>query len=377
MQGWMIALIVVAGVIALLAIAFLTGALVFVHIMLGKRKELSENKRKKLGHNSEKFGVDSSWFNKVADRTFERSITAYDGVKLGARVIKQSERTGRVAICCHGYGATLGSTQVQAKMFYDRGFDVFMLAMRGHKGSDGKVGMAWIDRFDLSRWVDKIIGEYGAEVKIALYGISMGGSTVVAYAGMNPPSQVKCVVEDCGFSSQYDQYTASLKSVKLPQCFIHLFNAGLRLVHGYSLYDADIAALAGKMSLPALFIHGDADDFVPFALGQKLFDACASEDKTFVAVPNAGHGCAYVADKEKYTAAFTEFIDKHVEGSELVHFPEPEPEPEQSTTDEEGKSEQPVAEEGQPEQPTEESAKIEQSVANGEKPSGDGAPAEA
>ena len=321
MQGWMIALIVIAAFIALAAIAFLAGTLIFVHAILGRRKELDEKTKQKKGYSADKYGVDPAWFDFVVASTSKATITAYDGVRLSAKIIRQSEPTGRVAVCCHGYGATLSSTQVQAKMFYDRGYDVYMLAMRGHKDSGGKVGMAWIDRFDLSRWIDRIITDYGESVQIALFGVSMGGSTVVAYSGMDPKPQIKCVIDDCGFSSQYDEYVACLKTAGLPKCAIHMFNTGVKLVHGYSIYDADITKLAGKMTLPALFIHGTADDFVPFALGQKLFDACASAEKSFVSVEGAGHACAYAADKEKYTAAFTEFIDKHVEGSALVHDP--------------------------------------------------------
>ncbi|MCH5155008.1 MAG: alpha/beta fold hydrolase [Clostridiales bacterium] len=321
MQGWMIALIVVAAFIALVAIAFLAGMLIFVHAILGRRKELSEQAGQKKGYTADKFGVDPVWFDFAEKTTSQATITAYDGVKLGARIIRQSEPTGRVAVLCHGYGATLRSTQVQAKLFYDRGFDVYMLAMRGHKGSGGKVGMAWIDRFDLSRWIDRIVTDYGEQVQIALFGVSMGGSTVVAYAGMEPKPQVKCVIDDCGFSTQYDEYIACLKAARLPKCSIHLFNAGVKLVHGYSLYDADITKLAASMTCPALFFHGTADDFVPFDLGQKLFDSCASPEKSFVAIDGAGHACAYITDKEKYVSAFTEFIDAHIEGSQLVHEP--------------------------------------------------------
>lgn len=342
MQGWMIALIAVAAFIALVAIAVLAGALICVHAILGRRKELSEKAKKKKGYDANKFGVDSSWFDTVAATTSQATISAYDGVKLGARIIRQAEPAQRVAVLCHGYGATLGSTQAQVKMFYDRGFDVYMLAMRGHKGSGGKVGMAWIDRFDLSRWIDRIITDYGESVQIALYGISMGGSTVISYMGMTPQPQVKCVIDDCGFSSQYDEYIACLKAAKLPKCSIHLFNMGLKLVHGYTLYDADITQFAKNMTVPALFFHGMADSFVPFALGQKLYEACASSEKSFVAVEGAGHGLSYATDKDKYSAAFTEFIDKHVEGSELVHLPDEKPAVE----------EQPAAEDGAPAEET-------------------------
>lgn len=310
MQAWMIILISVAAAVASIMVAVIVGALIFVHCILGRRKRLSDKKCKKLGYTPENYGMDVSWFDVVGERIDEVSITSFDGISLGAVRIAQPEKSKRVAICCHGYCATKRSTQMQAKMFYDRGFDVFMLAMRGHMGSGGKVGMAWLDRFDLMRWIDKVVTDYGSDVEIALYGISMGGSAVIAVAGMTPPSQVKCVIDDCGFNSQYDEYLVCLKNAKLPKCAIHLFNAGVRLVHGYSIYDADFSPLAKNIKIPALFFHGEADGFVPIALGKRLYESCGSPDKKFVSVPDAAHGCAYVKDKERYSLEFNTFLDK-------------------------------------------------------------------
>lgn len=306
MQGWMIALIVIAAVVLLAAIAVVSGALVFIHSVLGRRKPQAD------GDIPEKYDVDVSWFNDKEDYSQKLSITAYDGIKLGATLIKQPEKPSLVAVCCHGYGANARSVQRQAQMFYERGFDVLLPNMRGHEGSEGKVGMAWIDRFDLLRWIDKVIALYGEDVSIALFGISMGGTTVVAAAGMDIPKQVKCLIDDCGFASHYDQCLASLKHAKLPKCFMHLYNMGLKLVHGYSLYDADFTTLAANVKIPALFIHGESDRFVPFENGKKLYDACGSAEKKFVAVHGAEHACAYSKDKETYTAEFTGFIDKYM-----------------------------------------------------------------
>ncbi|MDE6293679.1 MAG: hypothetical protein K2L88_03555, partial [Clostridiales bacterium] len=66
MEGWMIVLIAVAAFIALVAIAFIISALVFVHAILGRRKELSEKTKQKKGYTANKFGVDSAWFDTVA-----------------------------------------------------------------------------------------------------------------------------------------------------------------------------------------------------------------------------------------------------------------------------------------------------------------------
>lgn len=340
MQGWMIALIILACVIAFIAVAFLIGSLVAVHIILGRRKP----RRADNNNNAQRYGINMSWFNGVKDVSKTLALTAYDGVKLSATLIKQQSHSDRVAVCCHGYGSCERDMQVQAKLFYDRGFDVLLPSMRGHGKSGGKVGVAWIDRFDLLRWIDKLIEVYGENVNIALCGISMGGSTVIAAAGMNPPSQVKCVINDCGFSSQKDVYSSR---VKFPALALLPLAAGVKLVHGYSIGDADITALAKNMTMPALFIHGDADKFVPYALGEKLFNACASIDKQLLTIEGAGHALAYAADTQKYTDAFNAFVDKHIQGSEFVFdsdtlIPQQQEEEKAPTADTETPNEEPA-----------------------------------
>ena len=335
----MIALIVTAAVIAVVAVVAATWSLTAVHLLLGRRKPKSVAETGSEAPDG-KYGVDFKWW-KSADAFSERvSITAYDGVKLGAKLLKHAEPNGRVAICCHGYGARAVSVQPQAKLFYDRGFDVLVPFMRGHEGSEGKVGMAWIDRFDILRWVNKIIDVYGETVSVVLFGISMGGSAVAAAAGMDPPPQVKCFIDDCGFPSQVEQYRACFSSLT-----VRMIKTGVKLVHGYYADDADIAALAKNARIPALFFHGDKDELVPSALGRKLFEACGSEDKKFVTAAGAGHGRAYATDPETYAAEFTEFIDKHVPGSELViqqpDLPADEP------TEQGGDAEAPQADEPQ------------------------------
>ncbi|MDE6401837.1 MAG: lysophospholipase, partial [Clostridiales bacterium] len=188
------------------------------------------------------------------------------------------------------------------------------------------------------RWIDKIVSIYGDKVQIVLCGVSMGGSTVVAAAGMNPPPQVKCVIDDCGFSSQVDVYAAHIG--KLPQTLGLLpLYVGARLVHGYSIKDADITTLAKNMTVPALFIHGEADKFVPMSLGQKLYDSCSSENKRLFTVPDAAHALAYATDRTAYTDVFNAFIDEYVDGCEFVFdsnslIPEaPAEEPKQDTSD--------------------------------------------
>lgn len=309
MQGWMIAFIVIAGVVLALALAFLIGSFAAVKHILGRRVTPS-------GESPEKYGVDIAWFESLAALTETVEIKSYDGLALRAILLRQPESDARakVAICQHGYGATPRSMQPQAKIFYERGYNVLLPAARAHANSEGKyIGMAWLDRFDLLRWIDKAVALFGTTASIALAGTSMGGSTVIAAAGMGLPSQVKCVINDCGFSSQREEYAANITRVKLPVSLKLLpLSVGVRLALGYSLNDADIVPLAKKMSVPALFIHGEKDTFVPYSLGVRLYEACGSSDKQFYSVPEASHAMAYAVDPDKYVEVFGAFVDKHI-----------------------------------------------------------------
>lgn len=309
MQGWMIAFIVIAGVVLALALAFLIGSLVAVKKILGRRVTPS-------GNSPEKYGVDTAWFDSLSALAETVEIKSYDGLTLRAILLRRPESDARakVAICQHGYGATPHSMQPQAKLFYDRGYNVLLPAARAHANSEGKyIGMAWLDRFDVLRWIDKTVELFGATTNIALVGTSMGGSAVVAAAGMGLPPQVKCVIDDCGFSSQREEYAANITRVKLPTALKLLpLSVGVRLRLGYSINDADIVPFAQKMRVPALFIHGEKDTFVPYAFGVKLYEACGSTDKEFYSVPEASHAMAYAADPDKYVETVGTFVDKYI-----------------------------------------------------------------
>ena len=65
-----------------------------------------------------------------------------------------------------------------------------------------------------------------------------------------------------------------------------------------------------QMKLPLLLAHGQADTFVPCHMSQSAFDACVSEDKVFLCVPNAGHGKSFLVQPQEYKTALREFFDR-------------------------------------------------------------------
>lgn len=66
-------------------------------------------------------------------------------------------------------------------------------------------------------------------------------------------------------------------------------SASLRLLHGFALACGDCRANAGKIRLPWLAIHGDADKVCPVSGSRTLIDALGSPDKRLVTFPGLLH----------------------------------------------------------------------------------------
>ncbi|WP_341866030.1 alpha/beta hydrolase [Paenibacillus ferrarius] len=60
-----------------------------------------------------------------------------------------------------------------------------------------------------------------------------------------------------------------------------------------------------------MFIHGDADTFVPFEMVGELYDAAGGKKELFV-VPKARHAKAYQTDPTGYENRVTSFIAKYI-----------------------------------------------------------------
>ena len=124
---------------------------------------------------------------------------------------------------------------------------------------------------------------------------------------------VKCFVEDCGYTSVWDEFSNELKtSFGLP-AFPLMYTASwlCDLKYGWNFREASALAQVAKCELPMLFIHGDADDYVPTWMVYPLYEAKPGEKELWL-VPGAGHAYSYRDNREEYTAVVRAFVGKYV-----------------------------------------------------------------
>ena len=70
----------------------------------------------------------------------------------------------------------------------------------------------------------------------------------------------------------------------------------------------DTLAAVKQLSLPLLIIHGTRDELIPFSMGQALYDASPSPQKTFRPVRGGGHNDTYLLAGEEYYRWWGEFL---------------------------------------------------------------------
>ena len=220
------------------------------------------------------------------------------------------------AVVCHGYIGEPADMAKYAYHFHELGMDVLMPAARGHERNidTGLIQMGGTDAQDLLGWVDDIVARDG-EARIMLFGVSMGGAEVMMASGLDGLSDnVALIVEDCGYTSVWDEFALQLNNVfHLPSFpILNVADAACLLRAGYTFEGASAVESLRSASVPMLFIHGDEDTFVPFSMLDECYGACASEEKEKLVVEGAGHGLSASTDPELYWSTVDAFLEKHL-----------------------------------------------------------------
>lgn len=232
---------------------------------------------------------------------------------LHADFYEAAEPSDVYAISCHGYTGMPSQNSIYTRRFYNMGFNVLLPYLRGHGKSEHKYcTMGWLDRFDIIDWINFIIDK-NPNAKIILHGVSMGAATVMLTTGENLPDNVVCCIEDCGFTSFWDEYSLQIKEMfnLPPDIVLNIANLAAKVKIGFDLKEISPLDAVKSSRTPTLFIHGDKDSFVPFWMNYPLYKNAACEKERLV-VTGATHAASGYCYPEIYWDAITKFINKYI-----------------------------------------------------------------
>lgn len=303
----------VAGTIAFLFFMLTVVLGIIAYFVTIQRTALIGRKMNKRFHKRiEKYGIDYSWFD---ENQPEKMMIENEGLKLCGFLVRAKKFSNKVAIINHGYFQNHKDMQVFAQLFLEKGYNVFMPDARAHGESEGNtVGMGWLDRKDLSAWINVMIEVFGKEAKIVLFGVSMGAATCCMTAGEQLPKNVKCVISDCVYDSAYSQFAYVLKKRTFLGEFpvIKIANRFAKWIGKYSLRDASTIKQVAKTKLPILFIHGSKDNFVPAYMSHNLFHTVKPNLREIYISNGADHLLAYKTNPKEYSDRVDKWLEKWV-----------------------------------------------------------------
>ncbi len=255
--------------------------------------------------------VDSLRLHKALKDTF---ITNTEGVRLHALYAQAPRHTSHTAVIIHGYTDSARRMLMIGYLYHhDLGYNILLPDLQYHGKSGGQaIQMGWKDRLDVLRWMAVADTLFGGHTHQVVHGISMGAATTMMVSG-EKESYARCFVEDCGYTSAWDEFGYELQSMfglpKFP--LLYTASALCKLRYGWSFGEASALKQVAKCHKPMLFIHGGNDTYVPTRMVYPLYQAKPSPKELWI-VPGVEHALSYKTHRVEYTRRVKEFTRKYI-----------------------------------------------------------------
>ncbi|MGR3514118.1 MAG: alpha/beta hydrolase [Paracoccaceae bacterium] len=193
----------------------------------------------------------------------EHFFTTDDGARL---VVWQAvARDGYPTILYfQGNAGTLQDRAARLLTFAELGYGIVAPAYRGSSGSTGAPDEALLV-------ADAIAIADDLEGPVVLYGESLGAAVAIQLAAKGVG---QAIVLEAPFTSLVDLIAAQYPMEDLDDTITQRWESLMAI-------DA--------VTQPMMVIHGEDDRLVPVSMGQAIFEAAGSSDKTFLTVAEGGH----------------------------------------------------------------------------------------
>lgn len=206
----------------------------------------------------------------------------------------------RTAIVVHGW-RNCGIDFLYLARIYEKlmGYNVVIPDLHAHGLSEGEaVNMGWLDRQDVLHWMSIFQTD-----TMVVHGVSMGGATTMMVSGEPTPAGVQDIrfIDDCGYTSVWDEFKGELKKqFSLPPFpLMHTASLLCQLRYGWNFQEASAVKQVKRCKWPMLFIHGDEDSFVPTWMVYELCEAKPAPKEQWITT-GTEHALSYKNHKAEY-----------------------------------------------------------------------------
>ena len=299
---------VLLGIIALLFVVSVGASFYFFHVA-----QIREEKSF-INNNGRSKGTPIYAYEQSFDQLTKETLwMTNQGLKQDAWYVPAETATNKTVIVVHGFTNDKEDMKPYAWMFHELGYNVLMPDNMSHGDSEGQIiGYGWNDRLNVIKWAEMLV-ELNSDSEITLFGVSMGAATVMMASGEESlPDQVVNIIEDCGYSSVWDELKYQAKEMYNLPAFPILYEVSAisKIRAGFSYGQASSVNQLKNNTRPVLFIHGSDDTFVPTSMVYKNYQATQGEKELYI-VKGAGHAKSFETDPQAYIEKISTFLKKY------------------------------------------------------------------
>jgi len=244
-------------------------------------------------------------------------ISAPDGTLLRGTYIETEKNLHRTVILLHGLYQNRSMCLPYAAIYHNLGYNVLLVDQRGH-GESGGAHTEWgiSEVGDIEAWVHWLRKEDQLSI-IGLHGISLGGAMALLYAGSEHGSQLAFCVADSSYGNilrlgkdkafDWLQNSKAIWGVNIVTPF---FQAAMFYHTHKFLSDIEPLQAVKHITVPVLILHGGADELIPVATAEDLYQMCGSNSKKIYIFKKTPHAVAIEKNYNEYRRVLTGFLEQ-------------------------------------------------------------------
>jgi uncharacterized protein len=241
------------------------------------------------------------------------TLLTKEGFKLSCWLVRQPANAKGTVIYLHGVGDCKIGGIPYARLFYGRGFNVFLYDSRRHGRSEGQYcTYGFYEKLDLSAAIDYLMSRTDIRIgKIGVFGTSMGAAVALQAAAID--QRIEAVVAEASFTDlRTIMVDYQKRNIKLPWHFLRnlAMSRSQKLAQFKARYVSPIYAVQG-VHKPILFIHGTDDTRIRAEYSRALYNN-ANQPKELLLIHKGDHTDLLNVGGSEYEQRIVSFFEKYL-----------------------------------------------------------------
>jgi len=243
------------------------------------------------------------------------NLKTKQGYRLSCWFVRQPKQVRGTIIYLHGLGDCKIGGVPYARLFYGKGFNVFLYDSRRHGNSEGQYcTYGFHEKHDLSIAIDYLKSLTDIQIgKIGVIGTSMGAAVALQAAAID--HRIDAVVAEASFTDlRTIMVDYQKRIIKLPWHFLrNLAMSRSQNLAGFKARFVSPIHAVRNVQKPILFIHGTDDTRIRAEYSRALYNN-ANQPKELLLIHKGDHTDLLNVGGSEYEQRIVEFFEKHLSG---------------------------------------------------------------